>query len=248
MDRVHGWRSLHLYPGDDPAVLIHRIPRAVHTHVVFLRHPHPEPQFPGPDSCRFHKGVSAGMDYQADLIKTLLADHQATEYVQQRHAELETRAAQSSTTDTNTSTHQRTPGAATDLEPGRPGASPHHEGKPVPPTPIELTSFGYLHQPTDTAGQPVPPTADRTEDVREPLRDPAARNILDLDGRHPDVQDVVLENSPAESPKRTAYNDRLRERVSVYAQVIHELRTELDRRTDNSTQRSSVRSLPASVT
>jgi hypothetical protein len=41
MDRVHGWRSLHLYPGDDPAVLIHRIPRAVHTHVVFLRHPHP---------------------------------------------------------------------------------------------------------------------------------------------------------------------------------------------------------------
>jgi hypothetical protein len=43
-------------------------------------------------------------------------------------------------------------------------------------------------------------------------------------------------------------NDRLRERVSVYAQVIHELRTERDRRTDNSTQRSPVRSLPTSVT
>ncbi|MEU6353177.1 hypothetical protein ABZ896_28275 [Streptomyces sp. NPDC047072] len=42
MDRVHGWRNLHLYPGDDPAVLIHRIPRAVHTHAVFLRHPHPD--------------------------------------------------------------------------------------------------------------------------------------------------------------------------------------------------------------
>ncbi|MEU3064135.1 hypothetical protein [Streptomyces subrutilus] len=42
MARVHGWRNLHLYPGDDPAVLIPRIPRAVHTHGVFLRHPHPD--------------------------------------------------------------------------------------------------------------------------------------------------------------------------------------------------------------
>ncbi|WP_086796501.1 hypothetical protein [Streptomyces caniscabiei] len=42
MDRVHGWRSLHLYPGDDPAEVIPRIPRAVHTHAVILRHPHPE--------------------------------------------------------------------------------------------------------------------------------------------------------------------------------------------------------------
>ncbi|MFF7954098.1 hypothetical protein [Streptomyces griseorubiginosus] len=39
MARIHGWRNLHLYPGDDPAVLIPRIPRAVHTHGVFLRHP-----------------------------------------------------------------------------------------------------------------------------------------------------------------------------------------------------------------
>ncbi|KIE24757.1 hypothetical protein LK08_23070 [Streptomyces sp. MUSC 125] len=42
MDRIHGWRTLHLYPGDDPAELIPRIPRAVHTHGVFLRHPHPD--------------------------------------------------------------------------------------------------------------------------------------------------------------------------------------------------------------
>ena len=63
----------------------------------------------------------------------------------------------------------------------------------MPQTPIELTSFGYLHQPTGSDGQPVPPTADRTEDVRERLRDPAAaRGILDLDGRHPRVQAVVL--------------------------------------------------------
>ncbi|MFD7532261.1 hypothetical protein ACFV8E_32480 [Streptomyces sp. NPDC059849] len=40
MSRIHGWRNLHLYPGDDPAVLIPRIPRAVTTWGVFLRHPH----------------------------------------------------------------------------------------------------------------------------------------------------------------------------------------------------------------
>ncbi|MFD3700036.1 hypothetical protein ACFWUZ_28595 [Streptomyces sp. NPDC058646] len=43
-------------------------------------------------------------------------------------------------------------------------------------------------------------------------------------------------------------NGRLRERVAVYAQVIHELRAELDRRTDNNTQRLPVRSLPTSIT
>ncbi|MFJ9551782.1 hypothetical protein [Streptomyces erythrochromogenes] len=42
MARIHGWRNLHLYPGDDPSVLISLIPRAVHTHGVFLRHPHPD--------------------------------------------------------------------------------------------------------------------------------------------------------------------------------------------------------------
>lgn len=42
-------------------------------------------------------------------------------------------------------------------------------------------------------------------------------------------------------------NDQLRERVAVYAQVIHELRTELDRRAENAAQRSPVRSLPTSI-
>ncbi|MEU9072055.1 hypothetical protein AB0D60_34870 [Streptomyces sp. NPDC048306] len=49
MSRTHGWRNLHLYPGDDPAVLIPRIPRAVHTHGVFLRHPHPDHSCGGPE-------------------------------------------------------------------------------------------------------------------------------------------------------------------------------------------------------
>ncbi|AHJ58533.1 RapZ C-terminal domain-containing protein [Amycolatopsis keratiniphila] len=57
--------------------------------------------------------------------------------------------------------------------------------------PIRLISFGYLH----LDGAPTP-RADRTEDVRDRLRDPAAaRDILDLDGRDPRVQTVVL-NTP----------------------------------------------------
>jgi RNase adaptor protein for sRNA GlmZ degradation len=59
--------------------------------------------------------------------------------------------------------------------------------------PIRLISFGYLHLPASPDGTPIPPTADRVEDVRERLRDPAAaRDILDFDGFHPRVQDVVL--------------------------------------------------------
>uniref|UniRef100_UPI003F497CF2 RapZ C-terminal domain-containing protein n=1 Tax=Sphaerisporangium sp. CA-236357 TaxID=3240030 RepID=UPI003F497CF2 len=54
--------------------------------------------------------------------------------------------------------------------------------------PITLISFGYLH-----LSDGVPPAADRVEDVRDRLRDPAAaRDILDLDGMHPRVQDIVL--------------------------------------------------------
>jgi RNase adaptor protein for sRNA GlmZ degradation len=53
---------------------------------------------------------------------------------------------------------------------------------------LTLISFGYLHLADD-----VVPRADRVEDVRDRLRDPAvARNILDLDGRDARVQDVVL--------------------------------------------------------
>ncbi|MFE0776783.1 hypothetical protein [Streptomyces sp. NPDC058861] len=59
--------------------------------------------------------------------------------------------------------------------------------------PIRLTSFGYLHLPTGPDGQPIAPAADRIEDVRDRLRDPAAaRGILDLDGLNPRVQDIVL--------------------------------------------------------
>ena len=56
---------------------------------------------------------------------------------------------------------------------------------------IRLISFGYLH----LQGGPPPP-ADRVEDVRRRLRDPAAaKGILDLDGRDPRVQQIVL-NTP----------------------------------------------------
>jgi UPF0042 nucleotide-binding protein len=56
---------------------------------------------------------------------------------------------------------------------------------------IELVSFGYLHM-------PVAPQANRVIDVRESLRDPAAaRDILHLDGKHPRVQQVVLNTAGA---------------------------------------------------
>jgi UPF0042 nucleotide-binding protein len=43
--------------------------------------------------------------------------------------------------------------------------------------------------------------AGRAEDVRHRLRDPAAaRDILDLDGRHPRVPDVVLNTAGAREP------------------------------------------------
>lgn len=59
-----------------------------------------------------------------------------------------------------------------------------------------LVSFGYLHLSTTLDGQPVAPAADRVEDVRYTLRDPAAaRVLLDLDGYDPRVQQAVL-NTP----------------------------------------------------
>ena len=60
-------------------------------------------------------------------------------------------------------------------------------------TTIRLISFGYLHLNDGPA-----PKADRVEDVRDRLRDPAAaRDILDLDGRNPRVQDIVLNTNGA---------------------------------------------------
>lgn len=44
MNLVHEWRTLHLYPGDDPEETIQRIPRAVLTWGVFLRHLHDDDQ------------------------------------------------------------------------------------------------------------------------------------------------------------------------------------------------------------
>jgi hypothetical protein len=65
--------------------------------------------------------------------------------------------------------------------------------------PLRLISFGFLHLPTDADGRPIPPTADRIEDVRDRLRDPAAaRDILDLDGFHLRVQRIVLDTPGAQ--------------------------------------------------
>ena len=56
-----------------------------------------------------------------------------------------------------------------------------------------LTSFGYLH-----LVNARPPGADRVEDVRDRLRDPAAaKGILDLDGLDPRVQQIVLDTPGA---------------------------------------------------
>ncbi len=64
------------------------------------------------------------------------------------------------------------------------------------PTPIRLVSFGYLHLPTGPDGSPVPPTADRIEDVRDRLPRPGRRPRHPRPGRlPPPVQDVVL-NTP----------------------------------------------------
>ncbi|WP_412103962.1 hypothetical protein [Streptomyces californicus] len=66
------------------------------------------------------------------------------------------------------------------------GRSPR--SRVTPPRP----HHGYLHLATGPDGSPVPPAADRIEDVRDPA---AARDILDLDGLNPRVQEGVL-NTP----------------------------------------------------
>ena len=76
------------------------------------------------------------------------------------------------------------------------------------------------------------------------------RRKSEVNGIPPAFQHLHARAVDAEATTRALRedNDRLRERVAVHAQVIHELRTELDRRTDTSTQRSPVRSLPTSIT
>ena len=58
---------------------------------------------------------------QPDLIKTLLTDHQATDYVQQRHAEVKECAAQSETTDSGASLWSRPAPQQAGLGAGRQG-------------------------------------------------------------------------------------------------------------------------------
>lgn len=66
----------------------------------------------------------------------------------------------------------------------------------TPPPVVRLISFGFLHLPKAPSGQLILPKADRIEDVRDSLRDPAvAREIIDLDGFDPRVRQVVL-NTP----------------------------------------------------
>ncbi|MBM7443239.1 hypothetical protein [Streptomyces sp. HB132] len=69
--------------------------------------------------------------------------------------------------------------------------SPAHRRHLRAPThSIRLISSGYLHLPTGPDGFPIPPAADRIEDVRDRLRDPVgARDILAPDGLNPRVQD-----------------------------------------------------------
>jgi hypothetical protein len=82
------------------------------------------------------------------------------------------------------------------------------------------------------------------------LKEEFARRKSEANGIPPAFQHLHARAIDAEAAAQSLREDngRLRERVAVYAQVIHELRTELDRRTDNNTQRSPVRSLPTSIT
>ncbi|MGW1675655.1 hypothetical protein [Streptomyces sp. NPDC002324] len=84
------------------------------------------------------------------------------------------------------------------------------------------------------------------------LKEEFARRKSETNGIPPAFQHLHARAVDAEAAAQALREDngRLRERVGVgvYAQVIHELRTELDRRTDNNTQRSPVRSLPTSIT
>lgn len=82
------------------------------------------------------------------------------------------------------------------------------------------------------------------------LKEEFDRRMTEANGIPPAFQHLHARVVDAEAAAQTLREDnyQLRERVAVYAQVIHELRTELDRRTDNTAQRSPVRGLPARTT
>jgi hypothetical protein len=78
------------------------------------------------------------------------------------------------------------------------------------------------------------------------LKGKFVRRRSEANGIPPAFQHLHARAIDAEAAAQALWedNDRLRERVAVYAQVIHELRTELDRRTDSTTHRRPVRRLP----
>ncbi|MER5853479.1 hypothetical protein ABT126_42885 [Streptomyces sp. NPDC002012] len=82
------------------------------------------------------------------------------------------------------------------------------------------------------------------------LKEEFARRKTEANGIPPAFQHLHARAVDAEATAHALRkdNDQLREHVAVYAQVIHELRTELDRRIGNTTQRSPVRSLPTRTT
>ncbi|WP_328980435.1 hypothetical protein [Streptomyces canus] len=82
------------------------------------------------------------------------------------------------------------------------------------------------------------------------LKEEFVRRKAETNGIPPPFQHLHARAIDAEAAAQALRedNDRLRERVAVYTQVIHELRTELDRRTETSGQRSLVRTLPTSAT
>lgn len=82
------------------------------------------------------------------------------------------------------------------------------------------------------------------------LKEEFARRKTESNGIPPAFQHLHARAVDAEATAQALRedNDQLHEHVAVYAQVIHELRTELDRHTDNTTRRSPVRSLPTSTT
>lgn len=92
-------------------------------------------------------------------------------------------------------------------------------GQEAPLHPIRLISFGYLHLPTCPDGSPVPPTADRIEDVHDRLRDPAAaRDILDLDGVNPRAgrrPEHLRHPRAARQPRRLCRPGRRPRRIAI---------------------------------
>ncbi|MBT2227654.1 hypothetical protein [Nonomuraea sp. NEAU-A123] len=79
--------------------------------------------------------------------------------------------------------------------------------------PLRLISFGYLHQPIGPDGLPIPPEADRIEDVRERLRDPAAARSK---------WNTSMRTCPA-SRTRSSHDQALRRPWVAYRHMVEKL-------------------------